>query len=347
MITQTGITGTSLPGIQGAKGGCSRQTFYGSKEVTPAELRKIHIEPDGGFATIPTGVTPRAGDYILYTKGKSCIIYDIKNVEQMNDSEDYSADCKILNRWIIESETEEEINFTVNIDIKSVSEASRIKNPGILPTDLWYTPDGMNGYYPLKTSEAYVPENTIFNIYFWSPYTLSDDVKFVLEFIDLGAHPKMYSSLIYRYNVYGPSRDSSTYNCMIPPKLTFRGALEGYRILTPNSAFYYGKYKIPVLEYSDPSIINVPSNYSFEKLDNFTITVKDFDETIEGNVLFNKNVYMPASLLSRRKFQMSGTGDSTNYRIYLVAYVKESDHITRKILVDNLTSKLKNLMHII
>ena len=100
------------------------------------------------------------------------------------------------------------------------------------------------------------------------------------------------------------------------------------------------------MNYTDPKSGYVPDNYCIERLDNFSITVKDFDETIERGKLFNKDVFIPAELLSNRSVCGNYQEDRSNYKIILTAYVKKTSGICEKIFVSDFTKEIKDAMKI-
>ena len=139
---------------------------------------------------------------------------------------------------------------------------------------------------------------------------------------------------------------------MVEPTLTYRGVLDAYRNQTETSSYTInishpaGNLSNKVMNYTDPKSGYIPDNYCIERLDNFSITVKDFNETVEKGKLFNKDVFMPVELLSNRSVCGNFAKDHSNYKIILTAYVKKTPDIYEKIFVSDFTTELKKLMGI-
>lgn len=358
----SGTTGTSLPGIQGPKGETSRQTFYGSKNVEDSSIGRLNIlengEPTGKFACVPENTNPQKGDFILYTEvgQNSYTLYSITLSTPDTLIGNFTCECVIIDKFLKSDEQEsesEEIDVTINVT--PVTKTATIRKFGISDSTK-QNPNKVGNIlrFPIKTAEENINlDMKMFNIYFQSDKSdLSDDIKFVLEFTDDYSSPRAYSSLIYRFGAYGQTKGDSKEHAMSEPTLTYRGVLDAYRNQTETSSHYIllpsidGFLLNKVMNYTDPKSGYVPDNYCIERLDNFSITVKDFNETIERGKLFNKDVFIPAELLSNRSVCGNYQEDRSNYKIILTAYVKKTSDICEKIFVSDFTKEIKDAMKI-
>lgn len=360
-LNASGTTGTSLPGIQGPKGETSRQTFYGSKNVEDSSIGRLKIletgKPTRKFACVPENTIPQKGDFVLYTEDgqSSYTLYSITLSTPDTSIGNFTCECAIIDKFLKgdEQETENE-KIDVTIGATPVIKTATIRKFEISESRKFISSNGKTIFYPIETSEEEINLNMkIFNIYFYSDNDLSDDIKFVLEFTDDYSSPRTYSSLIYRFGAYGQTQGHpDEIKAMDEPILTYRGVLNAYRNQTETSSYriylprIVGNLPNEVMNYTDPKSGYVPDNYCIERLDNFSITVKDFNETIEKEKLFNKDVFIPAELLSNRSVCGNRQEDRSNYKIILTAYVKKTPDICEKIFVSDFTDTLKNVMKI-
>ena len=358
----SGTTGTSLPGIQGPKGKTSRQTFYGSKNVKDSSIGILNIlengEPTGKFAYVPENTNPQKGDFVLYTEvgQNSYTLYSITLSTPDTLIGNFTCECAIIDKFLKSDEQKSESGeIDVTINVTPVTKTATIRKFGMLDSmKLIPNQAGNILRFPIKTAEENINlDMKMFNIYFQSDKSdLSDDIKFVLEFTDDYSSPRTYSSLIYRFGAYGQTKGGSKEHAMSEPTLTYRGVLDAYRNQTETSSHYVilpsidGFLSNKVMNYTDPESGYIPDNYCIERLDNFSITVKDFNETIEKGKLFNKDVFIPAELLSNRRVCGNNQEDRSNYKIMLTAYVKKTSDICEKIFVSDFTDTLKNMMKI-
>ena len=361
----SGTTGTSLPGIQGSKGETSRQTFYGSKNVKDSSIGRLKIletgkpteKPTEKFAHVPENTIPQKGDFVLYTEDgqNSYTLYSITLSTPDTSIGNFTCECAIIDKFLKgdEQETESE-KIDVTIGATPVIKTATIRKFKISESRKFISSNGKTMFYPIETSEEEINLNMkIFNIYFYANNDLSDDIKFVLEFTDDYSSPRTYSSLIYRFGAYGQTQGHpNEIKAMIEPTLTYRGVLDAYRNQTETSSYFVALPRIvgnltnKVMNYTDPKSGYVPDNYCIERLDNFSITVKDFNETVEKGKLFNKDVFMPVELLSNRSVCGNFAKDRSNYKIILTAYVKKTPDIYEKVFVSDFTDTLKNVMKI-
>lgn len=348
----SGTTGTSLPGIQGPKGGTSRQTFYGSKNVTNSSIGRLEISGTGKFAHVPENTSPQKGDFVLYTEDgqNSYTLYSIMISTPDASAGNFTCECAKIDQFLKGDEQESESeDIDVNIGIAPVTKTATVRKFGTLNPGNSMSNDGRNIIYLVETAEEVIYLNMeMFNIFFYSNNgDLSDDIKFVLEFTDDYSSPRAYSSLIYRFGAYGQTKDyPNEQKPMSTPILTYRGVLDAYRNQTVTSSHLVNNWSNVVMNYTDPGSGYIPDNYCIERLDNFSITVKDFNETIEKGKPFNKDVFIPAELLSNRSVCGNRQEDRSNYKIILTAYIKKTSDICEKIFVSDFTTELKRMMDI-
>lgn len=359
-LNASGTTGTSLPGIQGPKGETSRQTFYGSKNVKDSSIGRLKILETGKstekFAYVPENTIPQKGDFVLYTEDgqSSYTLYSITLSTPDTSIGNFTCECAIIDKFLKgdEQETESE-KIDVTIGTTPVIKTATIRKFEISESRSFISSDRRTLFCPIETSEEEINLNMkIFNIYFYSDNDLSDDIKFVLEFTDDYSSPRTYSSLIYRFGAYGQTQGHFEIKAMVEPTLTYRGVLDAYRNQTETSSYTInishpaGNLSNKVMNYTDPKSGYIPDNYCIERLDNFSITVKDFNETVEKGKLFNKDVFMPAELLSNRSVCGNFAKDLSNYKIILTAYIKKTPDIYEKIFVSDFTKEIKDAMKI-
>lgn len=359
-LNASGTTGTSLPGIQGPKGETSRQTFYGSKNVKDSSIGRLKILEVGGstekFACVPESTIPQKGDFVLYTEDgqSSYTLYSITMSTPDTSIGNFTCECAIIDKFLKgdEQETESE-KIDVTIGATPVIKTATIRKFEISESRNFISSERRTVFCPIETSEEEINLNMkIFNIYFYSNNDLSDDIKFVLEFTDDYSSPRTYSSLIYRFGAYGQTQGHFEIKAMAEPTLTYRGVLDAYRNQTETSSYTInishpvGNLSNKVMNYTDPKSGYIPDNYCIERLDNFSITVKDFNETVEKGKLFNKDVFIPAELLSNRSVCGNFAKDLSNYKIILTAYIKKTPDIYEKIFVSDFTKEIKDAMKI-
>lgn len=357
-MNTSGTTGTSLPGIQGAKGETSRQTFYGSKNVTDSSIGRLKISGTEKFAQVPENTSPHKGDFVLYTENElnSYTLYNITSSNPDASIGNFTCECIMIDQFLNDQflKDDENESIDVNIGVVPVIKTATIRKFGALNSEN-EIPRGGVLLYPIETKEEDIHLNMeIFNIFFYSDNDLSDDIKFVLEFTDDYSSPRTYSSLIYRFGAYGQTQGHpNEVKAMGNPILTYRGVFDAYRNQTVSSSYdtplqqrIVGYETNRVMNYTDPKSGYIPDNYCIERLDNFSITVKNFNETIEKGKLFNKDVLMPAELLSNRRVCGLNTKNLSNYKIILTAYVKKTPVIYEKIFVSDFTDILKDMMDI-
>ena len=359
----SGTTGTSLPGIQGPKGETSRQTFYGSKNVKDSSIGRLKIletgKPTGKFACVPENTIPQKGDFVLYTEDgqSSYTLYSIMISTPDASVGNFTCECAKIDQFSKgDGEESESEDIDVTIGVTPVTKTATIRKFGMLDSMILIPNQAGNILrFPIKTAEENINlDMKMFNIYFQSDKSdLSDDIKFVLEFTDDYSSPRTYSSLIYRFGAYGQTQGHpDEIKAMVEPTLTYRGVLDAYRNQTETSSYninisrIVGSLENKVMNYTDPKSGYIPDNYCIERLDNFSITIKDFNETVEKGKLFNKDVFMPAELLSNRSVCGNFAKDLSNYKIILTAYVKKTPDIYEKIFVSDFTTELKKLMGI-
>lgn len=290
-----GSTSISLPGTEGKIGSRARLFFYGNEYLagnTDENSIKFYVNGTQRYARKGGSPKPEPYDYIFYTENGYDYIYLIKNV---NDDDGYYV-CDIeeidkINLSQTESTSSNYTNFTLNIVSRAWTRTIR----------------NLNSYdkFPYSNIEWYIYPNktiqTTYNLLYdfsitvpsTSNYTFDPNMKLTIEFNTLQSS-QMDTMLATRF-------DSSTNTTN-----TYRGNIEKYAIKDING-------KTQIISFDD------------ERLENFSITIKDYNEGI-GSKYFTNSIPLMAEPLRRYK---------ANPKAFLCVYMKE-DYFIKKSVISEL-----------
>ena len=155
-MNNSGTTGTSLPGIQGPKGETSRQTFYGSKNVTDSSIGRLEISGTGKFAYVPENTTPQKGDFVLYTEDKlnSYTLYSITLSNPDTIIGNFTCECSIIDHFLkIDEEESESEKIDITVGVTPVIKTATIRKFEIPDPEKWITNGRTNTFCPIETAE--------------------------------------------------------------------------------------------------------------------------------------------------------------------------------------------------
>ena len=289
-----GSTSISLPGIEGGGGSRARLFFYGNSKLsgnTTTNNIRFTVNGETRYARRNVSETPEEYDYIFYTENSYDYIYLIKNV---TSSGGYN-NCKVeeidkIDLSQTESSSSEATNFTLNIVSRAWSRNVRnINSHGEL-----YSGNGDYDYYIYARRSLQTTYNLLYDFSITVPstsnYVFTSDIKITLEF----------------YTIQSAQMDSALFTKFDSNTNTYRGNIESYAIKD-----YNGNRQI--------------INFDDERLENFSITIKDYNDGI-GSKYFTNSIPLMAEPLRRYK---------ANPRAFLCVYTK-GDYFIKKSVISEL-----------
>lgn len=288
--TRHGSTSLGIPGINGENGHRARLFFYGNDTLTSSLTNNIYFIVNGktNYARRNGTEIPEPYDYIFYTSGTFDYIYVIKKVTGTS-----SFNCEVEEIDKIDlSHTESSFSGLTNFTLNIVSRAwtRSVRNMDIYNT-FWSTG---NDYYVYPTKSMQTTYNLLYDFSIAIPstsnYTFTPDIKITIDFNSIQSF-QMDSMLFDKF-----TSNPSEYN-------TYRGNIEKYAIKD-----YYGNTQI--------------INFDDERLENFSITIKDYYDGI-GSKYFTNSIPLMAEPLRRYK---------ADPRAFICVYTKEDYFIKKSVI---------------
>ena len=249
------------------------------------------IETTNPSITNTLDIYPEVGDYIIFVDKNSTYILLIEKVEYGNYQSVTRCYCKVLDAW----------NKDINDAQQIINTTEITDNINIYCTnyDFAYNKltDDINDIYDRKPNIEYTHTSDILKNFLIisknNNYTLGN-YKIELEFLSVYNTPIMHSTIADYFS------NSDNY---------FFGDISKYD-RTHNRVYENIKF--------------TKSSFDDEKLDNFTIIIKDYNEGVNSSV-YNSTVKIPVKYLNAFK------NDYPNIHLYI--YVKKLNGSINKILI--------------
>jgi len=309
-----GSTSIGLPGICGDRGPRSRIFFYGNINEEYDSSTLCFYTPDSSVemkeAMLPDGIIPEEYDYIFYTDNEYDTIYAITNI----DTEDnrYICEAKEIDRMALEESEQDSTEITTFIvNVVKVNSGFVSRNARNMDIKL-YT--GTDNYYCYpKTKKEYYSNLFSFTITVPSnsKYTFTSNTKITLEFntVQSSIMDSTINSKFYQYGTNG-----------------YRGHIENYSLYKVYGETSGGSDRGGEQQGQASNQITVVKNnigFDDERLENFIITIKDFDYGNDSKSVENSMILMTDSL----------TRCGANPKAYLCVYTKYDDNFIRKSVI--------------
>ncbi len=339
---QSGNTSTCIPCAAGKDGTRSPVTFFTDSDIakdssTETDSSSFYASIDGSICKIlhnyPDYIEPAKDDYIIYsTTNKTYLTY-------ITDSSNNVWLTETLDTWETTINTKESSVNTNNIDL---SITCRKWDVGHRSFTAYIVPDGsvtartdstgQLHYYELpfidddSTMQKFT-DGLRFTVASRNSQALGS-YKIQVEFTTKHISPRMDTKIAdkFLHPTHYPQHKS---NYGTDEKSTIIGYITNYSAVGMKE-----------LTYSDNiDLSNVTTqNFDDEYLDNFVITVKDYDEGV-GYVSYTSDVYLPIEMFKRVK----AIGDSEKYKADMYIYIQDINKNIHKIWMFDCTDMLEEI----
>lgn len=298
IVYKNGNISTLMPQQTVKVGERAKETFFWTKNPFINTAEEYTINDTIGFHNVYDTITPTVGDYIVYTEAKNIYIYVIKNINGTKITADVLDSIKIA---------DVDVNDAASISISVTSVVKEIYVNDIDWNNLSVVEE--NAVYskcnPIMISRKSNALNN-FNVVSLNDNSLGS-YKITLEF---------YTDLI------SPAMDSMIVSKFTDSSLDYTKSQEGTYIMVPDTSCtyrgYFGMYTRRNRDRQLPPNINEPTDWDIdfdaEKLDNFSIIIKDYDDGI-GKKSFNKDVPIIKKIFTEK----------ANYKCFCCIYTKNVD----------------------
>lgn len=331
----SGACSTFLPGIDGSVGNRGPMTFLGSSDYTDPDhylgTKNIQftlpVEPYS-FCSIRNtyGYTdPLPFDYIIYAMEHHTYLMYIVSVDS-TDQYKWNVTTELIDQWdtgIEDPDDPEIIDVTIGVIDRMIT--IKYMTRGIAPNFI-LDPDNLHITGNADNIETgSLKYGFRFNVTSRTAQTLGH-FRVQLEFNTNLQSPAMDTIIAEKFidpstminrNLSAEGQPEIPLDQYNMEKLTFRGYIGNYSCSAKQGGGTY--------------------NFDNEKLDNFTVIIKDFDEgTKDRN--FSKDICIPKSVLKDAR----SLGHPYTCKIY--GYVNTHDKIYHKIYIGDLTSDLYSII---
>ena len=366
-ILKSGSTSTFIPGGTGSSGTRAGVTFYGSKSqyaqtsnTITFRLNNENVTIDNQYGNI---LNPAINDFIVYADSNITYLLSIVDIlesicytevidswnTQSQSSDDQKTDISTISLDIEcnASDSQDYIGYKKFISTSVISDISNLETAE-------YTGTNNEDVLKMHSSCAFtftissINENPIGNykvviefITDWSSPAM--DTRIAKKFQD----PKLYSGL----NEYDEDDEVTQYQ-------TFRGYFSNYSCKGISNADAYtdicsecgntvkfmlsnGKMitscptckNVVVLDDLNPK--NASENFDDEKLDNFVMTVKDYNQGV-GNMSYKSTIYIPKDVI------INAIDNNHPYKCNMYIYVNGINGSKEKVWMRDLSALINN-----
>ena len=348
-----GKTSTFIPGSNGDSGSRAIYTFYASvKEERDQQSQYFIYKRDPTDPSTNISVkNPFSGsdeypgifDYIIYVDNNNTYLYMITDKRLVNGQIETSGE--LIDKW--ETKTNNPI-IDNNIDIEITCERKTISYYPFIATNFYptirtqYNPDEYNNDFKIDSGintknkillEGDIDQNNTthqdssscfsFKIENRDSTKTIGSYKIVIEFFTDLISPAMDGVIA---NKFKPVNLSQEITDRSGDNITFRGYLMNYASNTAVNKEAWTELFI-------------------EKLDNFEITIKDFNDGV-GQTSYESDIILPRNVL-RQAYEIDDTDDHKyKYNCYMYAYVHNyiNPDIIEKIFISDLTKTITDFI---
>ena len=322
-----GSTSSFIPGSTGDQGARATLTYVGTYMSAPSTFKPLMVSILEESVTIPNDykVAPIKYDYIIYSKPNVSYILIINNV--IETSTVYDVDADILATWNTKYDEDQEDVESVNLTFTAIPKSvkTRVASKALIfKTALsaheygFETPRHMNENLSqyAKILDETSPENYITTNSYCLGITVNEQnltkhlghYRIELEFVTDLSSPRMDGIIAEKFK-------KPTYYDKYNEKLTLRGYIGNYGGTTETIGnVQVGKFQ----------------NFDAEKLDNFVITIKDYSEGTDRNML-TKDLYIPKQVIE------DAAEKGFPYKCYAYIYIDQLNGTIKKILIQDIS----------
>lgn len=266
-MKKNGIISTTTPVKNGSAGGNASKTFYWTSDPNPYIIAPTFniVEIDGAEDDISignmygAGVSPSVDDQIVYSESGKTRTFIITKVFESN------VHVKTLGLWnapIPNVVPDDYSDLDVNVTFEAVN------------LDEYFEPDEQ-GDNKLEANLYRKSSDILLNTVVTSNGRKLGKTKVTLEFYSPLSSPAMDTMLLNFFDVYNTQPVTRVDDGDSTYTETYRGYVNTYsRVPRTYKAYYEGT--------SNPKV--ALTNFDNEKVDNFVILVKDFDESADNTV---------------------------------------------------------------
>lgn len=292
-----GSTSIGLPGINGDAGERARIFFYGNINYSGSQETLVFYTPNdsdessrGREAVIPQGTIPEPYDYIFYTDNEYDHIYVIKSVTYEQGAYlCYAEEIDRINLSVVEPSYSGLTNFMLNIVKVGWTRTVRVPKSWTASKD-----KTQSTYYCYPVVKQETTFDYLYNFSVAVPstsdYKFKSDIKITIEFNTIQS-AQMDSTIASRFANSSQIGD------------TYRGNIENYNIAG-----------------------QLPSSFDDERLENFVIVVKDYEDGVDSTYFTNS---IPIMSMPLRRY-------ASNPKAYVCIYTKYDDGFIKKSVVSEL-----------
>lgn len=360
---QSGTTSTFIPGTVGEKGNRSNITFFGTSDASVAigadSSIRFMIDSNDKLISIynqynNSRIVPEVNDFIIYSEPNQTKILTIKDVSNG------ICDTSIYDIWNTRSIDDVDDNTNVNLIISAISNEQTlyrgfkpsISEPIVSSGSALFYDDDDNKLNFLSYCTF------TFNIASGSDLALKR-YKVQLEFITDWASPGMDTRIADKFK----NPKDYTGNVNYPTgfqKQTFKGYFTNYSCNGDSSTVSYLDSSVCKICGSKMGILinnkgevwydcpthgaqyNISSNYNptiasmnfdDEKLDNFVVIIKDYDDGV-GSMTYTSDIRIPKDVI------INASKANHPYKCYAYIYLNNEDKTYKKILLSDMTNSI-------
>lgn len=357
---QSGTTSTFIPGTVGEKGNRSNITFFGTYDasVDIGADSSIIFMIDSNNERISiynqynnSRIVPEVNDFIIYSEPNQTKILTIKDVSNG------ICDTSIYDIWNTRSIDDVDDNTNVNLIISAISNEQTLYR-GFKPSISESTISAL--FYDDDDNKLnFLSYCTFtFNIASGSDLALKR-YKVQLEFITDWTSPGMDTRIADKFK----NPKDYTGNVNYPTgfqKQTFKGYFTNYSCNGDSSTVSYLDSSICPICFEKMGILinnkgevwydcpthgaqyNISSNYNptiasmnfdDEKLDNFVVIIKDYDDGV-GSMTYTSDIRIPKDVI------INASKANHPYKCYAYIYLNNEDKTYKKILLSDMTNSI-------
>ena len=366
-ILKSGSTSTFIPGGTGSSGTRAGVTFYGSKSQDEQTSNTITFRLNNENVTIDNQygniLNPAINDFIVYADNNITYLLSIVDLDssvcytnvvdswntQSQSSDEHQTDISTISLDIAcnASDSQDYIGYKKFISTSVISDSNNLETAE-------YT--GANDINVLKMHSSCAFTFTISSI---NEYPIGN-YKIIIEFITDWSSPAMDTRIAKKFqtpklysglNEYDEDDEVTQYQ-------TFRGYFSNYSCKGINNDDTYtdicsecgntvkfmlsnGKMiaycptcqNVVVLDDLNPK--NASENFDDEKLDNFVMTIKDYNQGV-GNMSYKSTIYIPKDVI------INAINKNHPYKCNMYIYVNGINGSKEKVWMRDLSTLINN-----
>lgn len=325
----SGMCSTFLPGKKGEEGDRAPVTFSGSSDSELGDTTIMFELPKHDssiYITNTLGLSPIPYDYIIYAEsGKTYLLY-VTSILQSSIQSRTDVTVNIMDVWETTASNPEE-QGTINVSIGCIKRSITRK---YLSRGVTTSPEISNGYYVSGTVN--INRSGLIQYCFNFSVTSKNsqnlgNFKIQLEFNTTQSSPAMDTLIASKFtdplqnieNQINDEIEEADHGERATPsyteKLTFRGYMGNYSCKSLNGTY----------------------NFDSEKLDDFTIIIKNYNDGINSQN-YTKDVYLPINVIKDAR----SNGHKYTCKIY--GYLQSHDNIYNKLYIGDITDSLYDVI---